>query len=293
MINDKLKTLIVLAQVKSYTQTAEICHLSQPAVSQHIKALEEMYGIKIFKRVGRNMILTYEGEVLVNNAKKLIALNRNIEKELSKKRGTISKLDIGITLTAGGYFIPEILSVFKSKYPELRFNFHTDLASNLLERMRLNELDFVIVDGTPQTTDFMMELLVKDELIIIGPKGHPLADKPVVSIDELKQEKFILRHEKANTRLAFENYLQNHLESIANFDIILEIDNTALIKQLIIAGHGLSVMSRALCEVNLAVGTLKEIKLHDFHLERGIYLVYPGELAKSDIIKSIIGLKDK
>ena len=293
MINDKLKTLIVLAQVKSYTQTAEICHLSQPAVSQHIKALEVMYGVKIFKRVGRNMLLTYEGEVLVNNAKKLIALNRNIEKELTKKRGTISKLDIGITLTAGGYFIPEILSVFKSKYPELRFNFHTDLASNLLERMRLNELDFVIVDGTPQTTDFMVELLIKDELIIIGPKNHRLADKAVVTIDEIKQEKFILRHEKANTRLAFENYLQNHLESIANFDIILEIDNTALIKQLIIAGHGISVMSRALCEVNLAVGTLKEIKLRDFHLERGIYLVYPDAFAKSDIIKSIINLKDK
>lgn len=293
VINDKLKTLIVLAQVKSYTQTAEICHLSQPAVSQHIKALEMMYGVKIFKRVGRNMLLTYEGEELVNNAKKLIALNRNIEKELNKKRGTINKLDIGITLTAGGYFIPEILSVFKSKYPELRFNFHTDLASNLLERMRLNELDFVIVDGTPQTTDFMVELLVKDELIIIGPKNHPLADKAVVSIDELKQEKFILRHEKANTRLAFENYLQNHLDSIANFDIILEIDNTALIKQLIIAGHGLSVMSRALCEINLAVGTLKEIKLRDFHLERGIYLVYPNELAKSEIIKSIISLKGK
>lgn len=291
MINDKLNTLIVLATEKSYTRTAEICHLSQPAVSQHIKGLEELYGIKIFKRVGRTLTLTYEGEVLVNNAKRLIALNRNIEKELNKNKGGINKLDIGITLTAGGYFIPEILSVFKSKYPDLRFNFHTDHANNLLERMRLNELDFIIVDGTPQSDEFALELLIRDELIIIGPKNHPLADKESVSIEELKKEKFILRHEKANTRLAFENYLSNHLDSINNFDIILEIDNTALIKQLIIAGHGLSVMSRAICEVNLAVGTLKEIKLKDFQLERGIYLVYPPELKKSDIIQSIIRLK--
>ena len=291
MINDKLNTLIVLAQVKSYTKTAELCHLSQPAVSQHIKAIEEMYGIKIFKRVGRNLILTYEGDVLVRNAKRLIALNRNIEKELSKNRGGINKLDIGITLTADSYFIPEILNVFKRKYPELRFNFHTDLASNLIERMRLNELDFIIVDGTPQTTEFNVELLVKDELIIIGPKNHPLATKSVVTTEELKKEKFILRHEKANTRLAFENYLLNHLDNIANFDVILEIDNTALIKQLIIAGHGLSVMSRAICEVNLKVGTLKEIKLKDFYLERGIYLVYPNDLKNTDLIKNIISLK--
>jgi len=292
MINDKLNTLIVLAQVKSYTKTAELCHLSQPAVSQHIKALEEMYGIKIFKRVGRNLMLTYEGDVLVRNAKRLIALNRNIEKELNKNKGGINKLDIGITLTAGGYFIPEILNVFKRKYPELRFNFHTDHATNLIERMRLNELDFIIVDGTPQTTEFNVELLVKDELIIIGPKNHPLANKSVVTTEELKKEKFILRHEKANTRLAFENYLLNHLDNIANFDVILEIDNTALIKQLIIAGHGLSVMSRAICEVNLRVGTLKEIKLKDFYLERGIYLVYPNDLKNTDLIKNIISLKE-
>ncbi len=292
MINDKLNTLIVLAQVKSYTKTAELCHLSQPAVSQHIKALEEMYGIKIFKRVGRNLMLTYEGDVLVRNAKRLIALNRNIEKELNKNKGGINKLDIGITLTAGGYFIPEILNVFKRKYPELRFNFHTDHATNLIERMRLNELDFIIVDGTPQTTEFNVELLVKDELIIIGPKNHPLAKKSVVTTEELKKEKFILRHEKANTRLAFENYLLNHLDNIANFDVILEIDNTALIKQLIIAGHGLSVMSRAICEVNLRVGTLKEIKLKDFYLERGIYLVYPNDLKNTDLIKNIISLKE-
>ena len=290
MINDKLTTLIVLAELKSYTQTAEVCHLSQPAVSQHIKALEEMYEIKIFRRHGRALTLTYEGEILVQNAKKLIALNRHIEKELAKNKGGINKLDIGITLTAGNYFIPELLNVFKDKYPDLRFNFHTDLATNLIDRMRINELDFVILDGTPHSNEFKMKLLIKDELIIIGPRNHPLADKNSVTLEELKTEKFILRHEQADTRRAFENYLLNHLDHINNFDIILEIDNTALIKQLIIAGHGISVMSRAICEVNLQVGTLSEIKLKNFQLERGIYLVYPNNLAKSEIIQSILSL---
>lgn len=291
MITVRIKTLLTLAELKSYTLTAEKCHLSQPAVTQHIKALENQYGITIFKRKGRNLTLTYEGEVLVNNAKRLLAIDRNIEKEISNKHGELNKLDIGITLTASGYFIPEILAVFKTKYPGLRFNFHTDLSSKLLERMRLNELDFIIVDGTPQTNEFNVELLIHDQLIIIGPKSHPLSLKKDVTITDLKKEKFILRHETANTRLAFENYLLNHLDSISDFDIILEIDNTALIKQLIIQGHGLSVMSRAICEVNLKVGTLVEIKLQDFELARGIYLVHPKELQKSPIIKSILSLR--
>ena len=292
MIDDKLKTLIILAKVKNYTQTAELCILSQPAVTQHIKALESRYGIEIFRRNGRNLTLTYEGKSLVDSAKKLIALERNIQKEIKKQKGQPKKLDIGITLTAGGYFIPEIMEVFKDKYPNLRFNFHTDIAENILERMRLNELDFAIIDGTSQTDEFNIELLFRDELIIIGPKDHRLADKKNVSIEELKKEKFILRHEKANTRLAFENYLSNHFDNINNFDVILEIDNTAMIKQLIIAGHGLSVMSKAICEINMQVGTLKQIDLRDFHLERGIYLVYPKELENSEIIDSILALKE-
>lgn len=290
MIDDKLNTLIVLAELKSYTQTAEVCHLSQPAVSQHIKALEEMYDIKIFNRVGRSLTLTYDGEILVENAKKLISLNRAIQKELLKNKHGIGKLDIGITLTAGNYFIPELLRFFRESYPELRFNFHTDLASSLIERMRLNELDFIIIDGTPHTSEFKVKLLIKDELIIIGPRDHPLSLKNNVTLSEIKQEKFILRHEQADTRRAFENYLLNHFDNINNFDIILEIDNTALIKQLIIAGHGVSVMSRAICEVNLKVGTLSEIKLKNFHLERGIYLVYPNDFAKNPIINDIIRL---
>ena len=292
MIDDKLKTLIILAKVKNYTQTAELCNLSQPAVTQHIKALESRYGIEIFRRNGRNLTLTYEGKSLVDSAKKLIALERNIQKEIKKQKGQPKKLDIGITLTAGGYFIPEIMEVFKDKYPNLRFNFHTDIAENILERMRLNELDFAIIDGTSQTDEFNIELLFRDELIIIGPKDHRLADKKNVSIEELKKEKFILRHEKANTRLAFENYLSNHFDNINNFDVILEIDNTAMIKQLIIAGHGLSVMSKAICEINMQVGTLKQIDLRDFHLERGIYLVYPKELENSENIDSILALKE-
>lgn len=292
MIDDKLKTLIILAKVKNYTQTAELCNLSQPAVTQHIKALESRYGIEIFRRNGRNLTLTYEGKSLVDSAKKLIALERNIQKEIKKQKGQPKKLDIGITLTAGGYFIPEIMEVFKDKYPNLRFNFHTNIAENILERMRLNELDFAIIDGTSQTDEFNIELLFRDELIIIGPKDHRLADKKNVSIEELKKEKFILRHEKANTRLAFENYLSNHFDNINNFDVILEIDNTAMIKQLIIAGHGLSVMSKAICEINMQVGTLKQIDLRDFHLERGIYLVYPKELENSEIIDSILALKE-
>lgn len=291
MIDDKLNTLLVLAEEKSYTKTAEKCNITQPAVTQHIKSLEKFYNIKIFKRRGNQLIVTNEGKILLKNAKRLVAMNKNLEKEINQSLTNSKKLDIGITLTAGGYFIPEILNVFKEKFPSMRFNFHTDIAENIYDRLKHYELDFAIIDGTPSNKNFESFLLAKDELIIIAPKDHPLTKEKDVTLDMLKKEKFILRHEKAHTRMAFEGYLFNHLDSIDNFNVILEIDNTALIKQLIIEGHGLSIMSKAICETNIEQGVLKEIKVKDFKLNRGIYLIYPKAFKDNLVIDNIKRLK--
>ncbi|MCK9236108.1 MAG: LysR family transcriptional regulator [Acholeplasmataceae bacterium] len=290
MINDKLNTLVVLAREKKYTKTAEILNISQPAVTQHIKALEDYYQIKIFDKKGRDLILTTEGKVLVKNAKRLIALNHNIEKELVSDFTEFKRLDIGITLTAGSYFIPEILNVLKEEFPEIRYNFHTDITENIYERLKYYELDFAIIDGNPHNDEFVSKLLLKDKLIVIAPNHHPLKDKKGIDFSELKNEKFILRHEKAHTRKVFENYLSSQIENVDELDVILEIDNTALIKQLIIEGHGISVMSKAVCEANLRAGTFVELDINDFNIERGIYLIYRKEKKDDLVIQNILKL---
>lgn len=291
MIDDKLYTLIVLERERNYTKTAAICHISQPAVTQHIKSLEDFYGIKIFKRNGRELLLTNEGELLVKNARRLYALNNKIKSEIELSLKKLKQLNIGITLTAGGYFIPEILKVFKENYPLIKFNFHTDLAENLVNRINNFELDFAIIDGIPPKNNLNKTLLSMDQLIVIANNSHPLLNEKNVSFDMLKKEDFILRHDTADTRKAFDAYLKNHLETIDDFNIILEIDNTALIKELIIKGYGISIMSKALCEQNIKQGAIKEIKINDFKLERGIYLVYPQNLKNNEIITSIINIK--
>lgn len=291
MIDDKLYTLIVLERERNYTKTAAICHISQPAVTQHIKSLEDFYGINIFKRNGRELLLTIEGELLVKNARRLYALNNKIKSEIELSLKKLKQLNIGITLTAGGYFIPEILKVFKENYPLIKFNFHTDLAENLINRINNFELDFAIIDGIPPKNNLNKTLLSMDQLIVIANNSHPLLNEKNVSFDMLKKEDFILRHDTADTRKAFDAYLKNHLETIDDFNIILEIDNTALIKELIIKGYGISIMSKALCEQNIKQGAIKEIKINDFKLERGIYLVYPQNLKNNEIITSIINIK--
>lgn len=291
MIDDKLRTLIILDEERNFTKTALRCHISQPAVTQHIKALEDFYNINIFLRNGRELILSKEGELLVLYAKKLHALNENLKKTIDESLNNIKQLNIGITLTAGGFYIPEILKVFKESYPSIKFNFHTDLADTLIERINNFELDFAIIDGLPPKSNLKKKLLSMDQLIVISNNKHPLLKEKNVTFDMLKKENFILRHNTADTRKAFDAYLKNHLETIDDFNIILEIDNTSLIKELIIRGYGISIMSRAICETNIKQGVIQEIVIDNFKLERGMYLIYPEKLKNNEIINSIISIQ--
>ncbi len=291
MINQKFKTLVVLAKEKKYTKTAEICNITQPAVTQHIKALESFYNIKIFARKGKDLIVTPSGQILIDSARLMVSINERIKKRISQTLEYQNKLDIGITLTASNHFIPEILQVLKTKYPDIRYTFHTENVKKIIEKMKFRELDFAVLDGTPPSKDFNSKLLVKDELIFIASNKHPLVqNSKEIKLEDLKKEKLILRDEKANTRIVFENYLLNHFESVQNFDIILEVESTSLIKRLVIEGHGISLMSKAICDHLIDQDVLRQIHVKDFHLERGIYLIYPKELEDDSIIKNILNL---
>ncbi|NLN50952.1 MAG: LysR family transcriptional regulator [Acholeplasmataceae bacterium] len=291
MINNRFRTLLVLAREKKYTRTAEICNISQPAVTQHIKALEEFYQVKIFKRVGKDLLITSDGKILIEEARRLLAINEGLKKKLAKDLRRQQKLDIGVTLTASNHFIPVILEVFKTKFPGTSYTVHTNNVEQIYQKLRLNELDFAVIDGTPTSKEFASKLLVKDELIFIAPSNHPFANSgEKISLEMLKKEKLILRDKKANTRIVFENFLLNHFESVQNFDIILEIESTSLIKRLVIEGHGISLISRAICQHLIDQSVLKELKVENFLLERGIYLIYSKEIEKDEIIQSILAL---
>ncbi len=287
MLKERLKTLVLLDKEKNYTKTAKLLNISQPAVSQHIKSLEDDYNIIIFKKTGKEFKTTQEGEILIKNAKRLLAIDKNISKELLLSTTNLRKVDIGITLTASGYFIPELLNQFKEKYSEIRYNFHTDISENIFERLKYHDLDFAIVDGKPTDKNFESHLLTTDELIIIAHPTNPLVNKSLIDIEDIMLEKFILRHKAANTRVSFEEYLEKYGHSSDELDIILEIDNTSLIKQLIKDGHGISVISKAICELELKYNALVQLNLKDFAINRGIYLVYLKENKNDYIIKNI------
>src|SRR5574344_942465 len=177
MVDQKLVTLITLAKEQNYTNTAKILSMTQPAVSQHIKALEDEYNIKIFEKSGRNLIPTIQGDILIKNAKRMIRLEELTKRELDEAKGKPTSVDIGISLNASDYLIPTIFGICAKKYPNLSVNFHTDLAESMLERLKTFEFDFIIVEGNLNYEGFDEDDIATDRFVAVASPLNPLAKK--------------------------------------------------------------------------------------------------------------------
>lgn len=291
MMDEKLKTLVTLAKIKNYTKTAKILSITQPAVTQHIQALENEYGIKIFEKNKKELIPTLQGAILIENAHKFMQLHENLLLELKESQTHLKNISIGITMTATDYLIEDILEICNQIYPNCSINFHTDILTNIYNRLKMYEFDFAIVDGTSSSKKIDSYLLYDDHFCLITSMEHPFASLKNVTLEMIRQEKLILRHKKSNTRELIENYLTTHYDTIRNYNVILELENVSLIKELVSKNYGISIMPYSVCKTDIENQKLKALKITDMHLGRGIYLIYLKKNVNDPLIEAIKALK--
>lgn len=275
MIDPKIKTVVTLSKIKSFTQTARLLSLTQPAVSQHLKNVEEEYDIKIFYRENRLLNLTPEGEIFIKYGEQLIQLYNKLKIALKDLKKNHTHFSIGITSTAADFLIPSILANFYSNKEDYSVNFHNDTLKNIYTRLESYEFDYAIVDGLISHPKFQSILLEDDYLCAFVSPLNPLVRQTDLTFKDLKKEKFILRHTKATTRMLLENYLVSHNDSIQNYDITLEIENVPIIKELVANNLGISILSHSVVQDEIKRGKLIELKLKDFYIKRGFYILFP------------------
>ena len=287
MIDTKAKTLATLVQVGSYTQTAKLLSLTQPAVSHQIKQLEQKFNIKIFYRDKRPITLTPEGEVLLKYANRLLAINSRIAKAIEDVKKSVNSFTVGITATVGEYMFSQLIVSYCNDHPDVHINIITDNIKNIYNKLLSYELDWAIVEGQIKNESFTSVLLDTDYLCLVASPLNPLASRGSVTLQELKNEKFILRSPDADTRSLFENTLIRNKESIGNFNVIIEIDNISTIKELVAANLGVTVMAHSACREEEASGKLVVIPVENFTPVREINVIYHKTFEHSYIIDEI------
>lgn len=293
MITQRLQTLLKVAQTKNYSKAAVELNLTQPAVSLHIKQLEQEFSVKIFRRTNHNVELTEEGKIILKYATRLSNMYINLKQALQDHQMNIKKLRIGLTPSVESSIISRILAKYSLEKAGLHITIISDTIKNLYIKLKNFEIDVAVVDGKILDTDLKYFLLDTDSLVLAVANNNPISKRKIISIQDLKKEKLILRSEESGTTELFENQLISIGESIHNFDIMMQIDNIAMIKDLVRNNYGVSILAKSTCLRDLEKNHFKSVSIENLSMVRELNIVYHNDFSHLDILSEIITLYQK
>lgn len=288
MIDPKLISLLEVCETGNFTRAAEHLSLTQPAVSQHIRALEQDLGVRIFDRANNALRPTHEGEIIVKYAKRMMALYHNLQAELASEKRQIASLTVGITHTAESNAIAEALARYVQRNENVTIKVVTGSAEKLCNMLRNYELDLAVLDGKKPDPAFCYLMLDTDSLALIVSPAHRLAGKKSATVDELLQEKLILRLPKSSTRQLFTSALECRGMSLRQFNVVLEMDNIATIKDLVRRDFGVSVLARSACMDEMSKHKLAALPIENLPMEMETNLVYLPDFEHPELLSDIV-----
>ena len=257
---------------RSFSRASEELHLTQPTISNHIKALEDEFDCKLFDRLGRTILPTKEAEVLYSHSMEIIERTNNLREAIGLIKKDISgKLIIGASTIPGVYLLPGFMSEFRKKFPSISFQILISDSKGIIENISRHELLLGIVGARLGNEHIKYMPFIEDELIVVS--SPHLSKNRMMTLQELLKFPMVLREEGSGTRKETEKFLANKGISLENVNIAGVFGSTDAIKQAVKAGLGVSILSKFSVADELKYKILEEIKLTDIQMKRRFYIV--------------------
>ncbi len=274
MEDHKLKVFCTVAETGSFSKTSEMIHLTQPAVSLQVQALEELYETKLFDRSSGSIKLTPSGEVLYRYAKEILAHYAKAEKEIGRITGLIKgSITIGTGTTFGNYILPSVIIDFKKIRPKIKI--HVMFGNNklIVEWLNAGVVDFGIIPNLKPNNKLVAEPIVADELFVIVSPSHPWSKKKVVSIVEMAEEPCVLREDGSATRELIQQVFAEHGVSANDLHVALILGSTNSVKEAVERGMGVSIASKWAIRREIKNGSLKVLVPKEGRIQRKFSIV--------------------
>ncbi|MFA5570631.1 MAG: LysR family transcriptional regulator [Sphaerochaetaceae bacterium] len=290
MLDQKIITFLKVVDTRSFTNAATALNLTQPAISHHIRQLEEEYSAKLFQRTQKGLHLTLEGEIVLKYARRAFASYEKALIALEDSKRNITSLIVGMTATATENMLPQVMLEYTKIHSKTKVRIETGTLESLRTQLLLHEIDMAIAGGSLADNEFSSLKIDTDYLKLIVSPDNPLAQENDVSLDRLKQEKLILRPVETATRRRFEEFLFDNHETINNYNVVMEIDNVSVIKDLVSNDQGVTVMSHNAALMEQLTGSLVGVPLHaslQTSMIREIYIVYRNDYSYPEIAHEI------
>ncbi len=289
MEDHKLKVFCTVAETKSFSKTSEIIHLTQPAVSLQIQALEEVYETKLFDRSSGTVTLTPAGEVLYKYAKEILALYASAEKVIGKLTALVKgSITIGASSNIGNYLLPSVITDFRKTHPKIKIHLLVGNTKRVVELLNSGNIDLGLVEGDVVRQKIVAKKLISDELLMIVSPNHPWAKKKEVSITDLVKEPFIFREAGSGTRQMIEKFLNRHEITLQDMKISIVLGSTEAIKDAVENGLGVSIISRWAARKEIKYGTLRILSIKEEKIVRDFSLIINKNLVSSNALDEFL-----
>ncbi len=262
MADRRLQVFHTVARLLSFTKAADELHMTQPAVTFQVRQLEEQFNTRLFDRTHNRISLTDAGHRVFESAGKIFQLYAEMDNSVRELTGDISGiLILGASTTIAEYMLPVLLGDFKEKFPDVVIRLKVANTDGIVSQVENNMIDLGVVEAPVSNKNLVVEKCREDELVLIVPLNHELANNDVVSLAEITKYPFICREEGSGTREVMIESMNAAGISNTDLSVSMELGSLEAIKGAVEAGMGVSVLSSATIVKELKLGTLVAIKL--------------------------------
>jgi len=272
----QMEAVIALVEEGSFSRAAKRMLLTQPALTKNIKNAEDYLGVRLANRSSAGISLTPEGKIIYDYARRMLKLrNEAREKIIALGKNTGGNIYLSASTIPADYILPRVLSAYRKTNPDTRIYIKTVDSEAAMNMVLDNEVELGCIGKKPLNNKLVSQPLWKDRLVLVVPEFHPWCKKKLVTFPELLNEPFVVRERGSATRESFEALLKKSKSlSLSQFNICGALGSSEAVKEAVIAGLGVSVISIYAVSRELSQGLLFEVPIQGLSLERNFYLIY-------------------
>lgn len=275
---DQLHTFLEIVRLKSFSKAAQTCFRTQPAISAQVRQLEQELRADLFERFGSRISLTTAGKIFARYAEEMLDLRRRVQDAIAElDRNPRGELVIAANEATCIYVLPRVFSDYRRLYPAVQLQVDRSFGTRVVEAVMENTADFGVTQLPVAEKKLQMVPIFCDEIRLIVPAAHPLAQAKAVSPRDMCGQPLLLPR-AGKTRAHLNAWLEEVEDEI---QISMELDSTEMMKRFVMAGLGLSFVAVSNCRDEIAAGKLRAITLAPEPLQRRLGLIYRKDKALS------------
>ena len=285
----QLAAFCAVVERRSFSQAAEQLGVTQPAVSLQVRSLEKRLGLQLLDRSGRRVEPTEAGRRLYRSAQRLLSFEEQLLAELGEEAEgeQAGRLEIGASTGPGGTVVPVVLAEFQQRHPGVHIALSVSDTQRVIEQVARRELELGVVGAARRHRGVVFEPFFRDEVVLAVPKGHRFANRRV-TLDALKEEPLVVMQEGAGVRQVIDDELRDAGIRLRDLDVRLELGLQESARSAVLAGFGVTFISRSAIEADVAAGTVAVARVDGLEPSREISLVRSAGRAETRVAQAFV-----